>query len=172
MTSSHVVSTLSESSEATGRNIVDATQLCTDLAYQTVLLEKQLSGDQAGTFGAFSAPQPAEGSHPSSDIATMQVILRQSAPWLASAVQNTNDETKQAGIKVVQAVEKFRGLVIQAKSLDLGDTITRALTQLLDDVVTCFSSALEQVGSRLPSLRSEILLEFTVWRRRVPLCCP
>jgi len=39
----------------TGRGIVDATQLCTNLAHQTVLLEKQLSDDQVDAFGTFSA---------------------------------------------------------------------------------------------------------------------
>ena len=152
MSSSHVGSTLPEPSEMTHRGTVDANQLCKNLAYQTILLEKQLSGDQADAFGTFSAPRPAEGSHLSSDIAAVQAILRQSAPWLASAVQDMNDETKRAGIKVVQAVEKFRRLVIRVKSLDLGDTVTRTLTQLLHDVATCFSSAFEQVGIHLLSL--------------------
>jgi separase len=58
-----------------------------------------------------------------------------------------DDEAKQAGIKVVQAVEKLRRLVIQAKSLDLDYPTTRVLAQLLHDVATCFNSAFQQVGA-------------------------
>lgn len=38
-------------SGATDREAADATRLCTDLAYQTVLLEKQLNDEEANGFG-------------------------------------------------------------------------------------------------------------------------
>lgn len=73
-----------------------------------------------------------------------------------SAVQKIDDETKPSGIKVAQAVEKFRRLVIQANSLGPSDSTARTLAQLLYTVATCFNSAFEQVGSRPLSLFSEI----------------
>lgn len=82
----------------------------------------------------------------------MQSILRQSVPWLVSAVRKTGDEPKQAGIKVAQAVEKFRRLVIQAKDMHTSATAKGMLTQLLQDVATCFNSAFEQVRAHLLSL--------------------
>jgi len=39
----------------TGRGVADATQLYTDLTYQTMLLGKLHSEDQAAAFGTFSA---------------------------------------------------------------------------------------------------------------------
>ena len=86
----------------------------------------------------------------------MQGILRQSVPWLVSAAQKTDDEMKQAGIKVAQAVEKFRRLVIRVKGLDSNSTIKGAVVQLLHDVATCFNSAFEQVRACLWPLYSEV----------------
>lgn len=145
----HVDPTPSEPSGTTGRGIVDATELCTDLTYQTLLLEKQLGDGQPNAFGTFLTMRSARISHLDSDIAAVQAILGRSTPWLASAVQMTSDGTKQAGIKVVQAVEKFRRLVIRAKGLDLNDIITRTLAQLLHDVAACFDSAFGQVRPHL-----------------------
>lgn len=86
----------------------------------------------------------------------MQTVLRQSAPWLVSAVQKTDDEMKQAGIGVAQVVERFRRIVIRAKDLHSDSAIKGTLAQLLRDVATCFDSAFKQVGSHLPSLYSEV----------------
>jgi len=86
----------------------------------------------------------------------VQTILRQSAPWLVSAVRKTDDEMKRAGIKVAQVVEKFRRLVIRAKDLHSDSTIKGTLAQLLRDVATCFDSAFEQVGTHLSCLYSEV----------------
>ena len=72
-----------------------------------------------------------------------------STPWLVSAVQKADGETKQAGIRVVQAVEKFRRIVIGVKSLDSNDDVPRTLAQLLHDVAACFDSAFQQVRSHL-----------------------
>ena len=82
----------------------------------------------------------------------MQTILRQSASWLISAVRETDDEMKQAGIKVAQVVERFRRLVIRAKDLHSESTIKGTLAQLLRDIATCFDSAFEQVGIHLSPL--------------------
>ena len=77
--------------------------------------------------------------------------MRQSTPWLVSAAQNTDGEAKQAGIKVAQAVEKFRRLVIRGNNSDPDLAITRTLAQLLDDVAMCFNSAFEQVETHILS---------------------
>lgn len=120
-----------------------------------MLLEKQLGDGQPNIFGTFPALQPARSSHSGPDIATAQAILRRSTPWLVSAVQKVDDETKQVGIKVVQAVEKFRRVVIRVKGLDSNDDITSTVAQLLHDVAACFDSAFQQVGPHL-SLCSEV----------------
>jgi len=150
MPSFRVGLTRPEQSETTGRDNVDATQLYTDLTHQITLLEKQLGGDQANVFGTFSTVWSTWVSQPGSDIATVQTALRQSVPWLVSATQETGGEMKQAGIKVAQAVEEFRRLVIRTKGLRLNATIKGPLTQLLHDVAACFNSAFEQVGTDLP----------------------
>jgi hypothetical protein len=91
----------------------------------------------------------------------VQAILRQSIPWLVSAVQKTDEGTKQHGIKVVQAVEKFRRLIVRAKNVERDSIINKTLVQLLHDVALCFSSAFGQVWNVLrPSILA--LLEFTV----------
>jgi len=86
---------------------------------------------------------------------TAQAILKRSTPWLVSAVQEADDGTKRAGIKVVQSVEKFRRVVMRVKGLDSNDDITRTLAQLLHDVAACFDSAFQLVRPHL-SLFSEI----------------
>lgn len=63
---------------------------------------------------------------------------------------------KQAGIKVAQAVEKLRQLVVRARDLDSDSTIKGTLAQLLYDVAMCFNSAFEQVGSQLSSFYSGV----------------
>lgn len=75
----------------------------------------------------------------------MQAILRQSIPWIVSAVRKTDDDAKQSGVKVVQAVENFRRLVIRARNVERNPIIGNMLVQLLHDVASCFNSAFEQV---------------------------
>jgi hypothetical protein len=80
--------------------------------------------------------------------------LRQSLPWLAFAVQKTDDEAKQSAVKVAHAVEKFRRLVIRMKNVGRDSVIAQTLAQLLNDVAVCFNSAFEQVWKVLhPSLQ-------------------
>lgn len=138
------------------RGIPDATQLYTDLVHQTVLMEKQFGHDQGKPFGMFSVLWSSRDSQPCADAATVQAILRQSIPWLVSAVRKTGDEAKRAGIKVAEAVEKFRRFTIQAKDTYTNPTTKGILAQLLQDVATCFNSAFEQVCAHLLSLRSEV----------------
>lgn len=76
----------------------------------------------------------------------MQAILRKSVPWLVSAVQKAEDGgAKKPGIKIVQAVEKFRRFIIQVKNSERDPIISKTLVQLLHDVASCFDSAFEQV---------------------------
>jgi hypothetical protein len=91
-----------------------------------------------------------------------QAILRQSIPWLVSAAQKSDSDTKQYGIKVAQAVEKFRRLVIRVKNVERGSITTKMLAQLLHDVAACFNSAFEQVRS-ISCLSIPGLIGFTVW---------
>lgn len=83
--------------------------------------------------------------HPSPDTMIVQVILKQSIPWLVSAVQKADDGTKQPGIEVTQAVEKFRRFIIRTKNAEGYSFINKTLIQLLHDVASCFNSAFEQV---------------------------
>ena len=75
----------------------------------------------------------------------VQEILRQSVPWLVSAVQEQGGDAKQSGIKVVQGVEKFRRLIVRAKNVEHDPTISKTLVELLHDVASCFNSAFKQV---------------------------
>ena len=145
MSSSRAPSVPTQSSGTVGRGIADATQLCTDLTHQTVLLEKQLDGEEPKVFGMLSIPRPSQNSHPGSEIGIVQAILGRSIPWFVSAVQKADDDAKKSGIKVVQAVEKFRRLIIRAKSAEPNSNISETLVQLLHDVASCFNSAFEQV---------------------------
>ena len=60
-------------------------------------------------------------------------------------MQKADDDLKKSGMKVAQAMEKFRQLVIRAKNVGR-DTINKTLVQLLHGVATCFNSAFEQVS--------------------------
>lgn len=150
VSSSRGGSTQTHPSGALNQEIVDATQLCTDLARQTVLLEKQLNKELANGFGMLITSRPLGSSHPGLETSTVQGILRQSISWLVSAVQETDNKTKQSGIKVVQAVETFRRLVIRVKSTECDSATTKTFVQLLHEVATCFDSAFEQVWCILP----------------------
>lgn len=101
-------------------------------------------------------------SHAGPEAVIVQEILRQSVPWLVSAVQETGDDTKQSGIKVVLAVENFRRLVVRAKNIERDLVINKTLVQLLHDVASCFNSAFELVCTYRDFLYL-VSLNFTVW---------